>query len=118
MADDSPAGVPADASGDQPTSVPAAGPFTPPKLVFVAGATGRTGQRVVRELVKRGVSVRAGVRSMEKGQAALKELGVDESKVELVSDVDECECTGGQVGGWVGGWVHACVHVWKRARWS
>ena len=54
--------------------------------MFVAGATGRTGQRVVRELVKRGVSVRAGVRSKEKGQAVLKELGVDESKVELVSE--------------------------------
>jgi len=36
--------------------------------VFVAGATGRTGRRLVRELLSRGIKVRAGVRSLDKGE--------------------------------------------------
>ena len=38
---------------------------------FVAGATGETGRRVVEELVKREIEVRALVRNLEKGQAIL-----------------------------------------------
>lgn len=37
-----------------------------PKTVFVAGATGRLGARVVRELLAQGFSVRAGARDMDK----------------------------------------------------
>ena len=39
--------------------------------VFVAGATGQTGKRIVQELVRRGISVRALVRNLEKGQETL-----------------------------------------------
>lgn len=38
---------------------------------FVAGATGRTGRRIVEQLVARGIPVRALVRSLERGQAEL-----------------------------------------------
>ncbi len=38
---------------------------------FVAGATGETGRRIVKELVKRGVSVRAMVRNLEAARAVL-----------------------------------------------
>ncbi|CAM6086535.1 unnamed protein product [Calypogeia fissa] len=37
-------------------------------VVFVAGATGKVGRRVVRELVQLGFTVRAGVRDVEKAQ--------------------------------------------------
>lgn len=40
-------------------------------LVLVTGATGTTGKLVVRELVRRGARVRAGVRSLEKGRVLL-----------------------------------------------
>ncbi|MGD2180284.1 SDR family oxidoreductase [Lusitaniella coriacea] len=40
---------------------------------FVAGATGQTGRRIVRELVKRGIPVRAMVRDLKKGQELLPE---------------------------------------------
>lgn len=39
--------------------------------VFVAGATGQTGRRIVKELVKQNISVRAMVRNLEKGQELL-----------------------------------------------
>ncbi|MGJ3249391.1 MAG: NAD(P)H-binding protein [Elainellaceae cyanobacterium] len=38
---------------------------------FVAGATGETGRRIVQELVKRGIPVRALVRDLEKGREVL-----------------------------------------------
>ena len=38
---------------------------------FVAGATGQTGKRIVEELVKRNIPVRALVRNLEKGQEML-----------------------------------------------
>lgn len=37
-------------------------------VVFVAGASGRVGSRIVKECAKAGYTVRAGVRSKEKGQ--------------------------------------------------
>ncbi|WP_017718373.1 SDR family oxidoreductase [Kamptonema formosum] len=40
---------------------------------FVAGATGETGRRIVRELVKRQIPVRALVRNLETGRAILPE---------------------------------------------
>ncbi len=39
--------------------------------IFVAGATGRTGARIVRELAKAGFKVRAGVRDVEAAQKSL-----------------------------------------------
>jgi len=48
--------------------------------VYVAGATGRTGQRVVRELVETGMAVRAGVRSQEKFEETFKPLLQDGEK--------------------------------------
>ena len=41
----------------------------PPATVFVAGATGETGSRTVRALVRAGYAVRAGVRSRDKAEA-------------------------------------------------
>ena len=38
--------------------------------VFVAGATGRLGARIVRELLSQGFKVRAGVRNMEKADVS------------------------------------------------
>ncbi|APB32664.1 Putative nucleoside-diphosphate-sugar epimerase [Gloeomargarita lithophora Alchichica-D10] len=38
---------------------------------FVAGATGATGRRIVEELVKRDIPVRAGVRDLERGRKLL-----------------------------------------------
>ncbi len=46
---------------------------------FVAGATGETGRRIVRELVKREIPVRALVRNLETGRAILPK------EVELVT---------------------------------
>ncbi|KAG2438644.1 hypothetical protein HXX76_005191 [Chlamydomonas incerta] len=41
------------------------------RVVFVAGSTGRTGARVVRELLDAGFTVRAGARNVEAAEAAL-----------------------------------------------
>ncbi|QHO38069.1 Protein TIC 62 [Arachis hypogaea] len=43
-------------------------------LVFVAGATGRVGSRTVRELIKHGFKVRAGVRSAERAGPLIKSV--------------------------------------------
>ncbi|KAF3435627.1 hypothetical protein FNV43_RR22718 [Rhamnella rubrinervis] len=43
-------------------------------LAFVAGATGRVGSRTVRELLKLGFQVRAGVRSAEKAEALVQSV--------------------------------------------
>ncbi|XP_027354065.1 protein TIC 62, chloroplastic isoform X1 [Abrus precatorius] len=43
-------------------------------LVFVAGATGRVGSRTVRELIKLGFRVRAGVRDAERAGALVKSV--------------------------------------------
>ncbi|XP_024534002.1 titin homolog isoform X2 [Selaginella moellendorffii] len=42
-------------------------------VVFVAGATGNVGSRTVKELVKSGLRVRAGVRSIDKAESILGE---------------------------------------------
>lgn len=47
------------------------GALPPPAKVFVAGATGATGQRVVRELLQRGIRVQAGVRNLDKAKSLL-----------------------------------------------
>eukprot|EP01018_Ginkgo_biloba_P032045 Gb_05064 [translate_table: standard] len=44
------------------------------RLVFVAGATGKVGSRAVRELLKLGFRVRAGVRSLQKAEALLESV--------------------------------------------
>ncbi|PSS29398.1 Protein TIC 62 like [Actinidia chinensis var. chinensis] len=43
-------------------------------LVFVAGATGRVGSRTVRELLKLGFKVRAGVRSAQRAESLLQSV--------------------------------------------
>ncbi|TKY67525.1 TIC 62 [Spatholobus suberectus] len=43
-------------------------------LVFVAGATGRVGSRTVRELIKLGFRVRAGVRSAQRADALVQSV--------------------------------------------
>ena len=41
------------------------------KIVFVAGATGQTGKRIVKELLGQGFEVRAGVRDIEKAKQSI-----------------------------------------------
>lgn len=53
-------------------------------LVFVAGATGRVGSRTVRELLKLGFKVRAGVRSAQRAQPLVKSVG--QIKLENAAD--------------------------------
>ncbi|XP_010509747.1 PREDICTED: uncharacterized protein At2g34460, chloroplastic [Camelina sativa] len=43
------------------------------KKVFVAGATGNTGKRIVEQLLSRGFAVKAGVRDVEKAKSSFKE---------------------------------------------
>jgi uncharacterized protein YbjT (DUF2867 family) len=50
--------------------------------IFVSGATGNIGGEVVRRLLQRGASVRAGVRS-ERSAAALEQLGAEAVVVDL-----------------------------------
>ncbi|XP_059076018.1 protein TIC 62, chloroplastic isoform X3 [Cryptomeria japonica] len=44
------------------------------RIVFVAGATGKVGSRTVRELLKLGFRVRAGVRSLQKAEPLLESV--------------------------------------------
>lgn len=56
--------------------------------VFVAGATGATGQRVVKELVQRQIPVRALVRDLDRGKDCLTDMeiiGETATLVELVT---------------------------------
>jgi glutamyl-tRNA reductase len=57
--------------GEKPkeAAAPASAVASDKPTVFVAGATGRTGQRCVRELVAAGYKVRAGARDANKAQA-------------------------------------------------
>ena len=57
---------------------------------FVAGATGQTGRRIVQELVKRNIPVRALVRNLEKGRETLP----PEAEL-IVGDVLKPETIGG-----------------------
>ncbi|KAJ1382976.1 hypothetical protein SESBI_43791 [Sesbania bispinosa] len=52
-------------------------------LVFVAGATGRVGSRTVRELIKLGFRVRAGVRNAQRAGALIK--SVEQLKLDATS---------------------------------
>ncbi|EOA29279.1 hypothetical protein CARUB_v10025554mg [Capsella rubella] len=56
------------------------------KKVFVAGATGNTGKRIVEQLLSRGFAVKAGVRDVEKAKTSFK----DNPSLEIVrADVTE-----------------------------
>lgn len=43
------------------------------KKIFVAGATGSTGKRIVEQLLAKGFEVKAGVRDLDKAKTALSE---------------------------------------------
>lgn len=43
------------------------------KKVFVAGATGNTGKRIVEQLLARGFAVKAGVRDVDKAKTSFKD---------------------------------------------
>ncbi|GAQ85199.1 NAD(P)-binding Rossmann-fold superfamily protein [Klebsormidium nitens] len=60
----------------------------PPASVLVIGAGGATGGRIVRELLKRGYKVKAGVRDVEKGKA---KLGAADGLSFVKTDVTEPE---------------------------
>ncbi|KAF5443985.1 hypothetical protein F2P56_036494 [Juglans regia] len=55
-------------------------------LVFVAGATGRVGSRTVRELLKLGFRVRAGVRSVQKAETLVQSVKQVKLYVETASE--------------------------------
>lgn len=55
-------------------------------LAFVAGATGRVGSRTVRELLKLGFRVRAGVRTAQKAEALIQSVKQMKLDVESASE--------------------------------
>ncbi|KAK9287081.1 hypothetical protein L1049_015491 [Liquidambar formosana] len=55
-------------------------------LAFVAGATGKVGSRTVRELLKLGFRVRAGVRSAQKAETLVKSVQQMKLDVDIASD--------------------------------
>ncbi|TYI37494.1 hypothetical protein ES332_A03G215600v1 [Gossypium tomentosum] len=64
-------------------------------LAFVAGATGRVGSRTVRELLKLGFRVRAGVRSAQKAETlvqSVKHLKLDPEGTTPVEKLEIVEC--------------------------
>ncbi|CAM8994207.1 unnamed protein product [Rhodiola kirilowii] len=64
-------------------------------LVFVAGATGRVGSRTVRELLKLGFRVRAGVRNSQKAEAlvtSVKKIQDAGSPVQPIERLELVEC--------------------------
>ncbi len=61
--------------------------------VFVAGATGETGRRIVKELVNRKIPVRALVRNLE----AAKEILPPEAEL-VVGDVLKADALGSAIG--------------------
>ncbi|XP_011037583.1 PREDICTED: protein TIC 62, chloroplastic-like isoform X2 [Populus euphratica] len=60
-------------------------------LAFVAGATGRVGSRAVRELLKLGFRVRAGVRSAQKAEALVQSVMAIKLDVEGSQPVERLE---------------------------
>lgn len=56
------------------------------KKIFVAGATGSTGKRIVEQLLARGYSVKAGVRDLDKAKTA---LSIDNPALQTVSFVPQ-----------------------------
>ncbi|GMJ12873.1 translocon at the inner envelope membrane of chloroplasts 62 [Hibiscus trionum] len=64
-------------------------------LAFVAGATGRVGSRTVRELLKLGFRVRAGVRSAQRAQSlvqSVKQMKLDTEGTTPVEKLELVEC--------------------------
>ncbi|KAJ6409699.1 hypothetical protein OIU84_009238 [Salix udensis] len=64
-------------------------------LAFVAGATGKVGLRAVKELLKLGFRVRAGVRSAQKAEAlaqSVKEMKLDVEGSQPVERLETVEC--------------------------
>lgn len=47
------------------------------KKIFVSGATGKTGKRIVEQLLAKGFAVKAGVRDAEKAKAMFKNQNQD-----------------------------------------
>lgn len=60
---------------------------SPKKKVFVAGATGSTGKRIVDQLLARGFAVKAGVRDLEKAKSAFSR---DDPSLQFVSSLLLC----------------------------
>lgn len=54
----------------------------PKKKIFVAGATGSTGKRIVEQLLARGFSVKAGARDLDKAKTTLPK---DNPALQIVS---------------------------------
>ena len=54
----------------------------PKKIIFVAGATGSTGKRIVEQLLARGFVVKAGVRDVDKAKTTLSK---DNPSLQIVS---------------------------------
>lgn len=54
------------------------------KKVFVAGATGNTGKRIVEQLLAKGFSVKAGVRDVDKAKTSFPGNNPDLQIVSLV----------------------------------
>ncbi|XP_071726154.1 protein TIC 62, chloroplastic [Rutidosis leptorrhynchoides] len=61
-------------------------------IIFVAGATGKVGSRTVRELLKLGFNVRAGVRSIQRAEAlvkSVKQMKVDEALSDAIQPIEK-----------------------------
>lgn len=66
-------------------------------LVFVAGATGRVGSRAVRELLKLGFKVRAGVRNIQRAESLVQsvksmKLGDVAGEIQPIDKLELVEC--------------------------
>ncbi|CAH1451071.1 unnamed protein product [Lactuca virosa] len=69
-------------TGLQPTETKTKDGEEDGNLIFVAGATGKVGSRTVRELLKLGFNVRAGVRSIQRAESlvkSVKQMKLDEA---------------------------------------
>ncbi|TXG48111.1 hypothetical protein EZV62_027405 [Acer yangbiense] len=76
------------------------------KKIFVAGATGSTGKRIVEQLLAKGFAVKAGVRDLDKARTALlndnPHLHIDSEKIAQVigDDSEAVICATGFRPGW------------------